>query len=273
MNAQRPLARAVRVSTADLLGVDTSQSLLTLVPSRCDSVSSGLPVQNSPETDPGRVATISVLVAHSDPFISAGLTALLRKRREFKVVKLGSERWASRLHGIAAPADVVIADYCSGMHLIDTGPPFSERLLILTSEDSEARIWQALERGARGYLLLGCSLQELIHGIRAVNGGGVAVAPLVAHRMSQRITRQVLTPREEAVLGELMLGRCDKAIALKLSVAVGTVKSHLKSILVKLEAGNRTEAVVIAQRRGILSAADGMISSSSRQGISAIDVT
>jgi len=156
------------------------------------------------------------------------------------------------------------------MRLIDTTPRFTGGLLILTSQDSEARIWHALERGARGYLPLGCSLQELIHGIRAVNGGGVAVAPLVAHRMAQRMTQQVLTAREEVVLGELMLGRSDKEIALKLSVALGTVKTHVKAILVKLEAGNRTEAVVIAQRRGILCAADAvMISSSRRQGLSA----
>jgi len=235
-----------------------SRLSLTLVPSRCDPVGSALPADTEPETDVADPDAISLLIAHSDPLISAGLTVLLSKQRDFKVLGPRSERVTSQVHTVDDQVDVVIADYDSGMHLIEATPSFTGRLLILTTQDSEMKIWRALERGARGYLLLGCSLQELIQGIRAVNGGGVAVAPWVAHRMAQRITQEVLTAREEAVLKELMLGRSNKEIALKLAIAVGTVKTHVKSILVKLEAGNRTEAVVIAQRRGILPAADRM---------------
>jgi DNA-binding NarL/FixJ family response regulator len=106
--------------------------------------------------------------------------------------------------------------------------------------------------GARGYLLHGVGLQELFEGIRCVHGGGVALSPLVTVRVTNRITCETLTAREKAVLELLMLGLRDKAIARKLNVCVGTVKTHVKSILQKLEADNRTAAVITAQRRGLL---------------------
>jgi DNA-binding CsgD family transcriptional regulator len=100
--------------------------------------------------------------------------------------------------------------------------------------------------------LLGCSLQDLFEGLRAVGGGGMALGPVVASRVAEWMKQQALTPREEEILGQMMLGRSNKRIATELSVAVGTVKTHVKSILDKLDAASRTEAVAIAQRRGIL---------------------
>jgi two-component system NarL family response regulator len=124
--------------------------------------------------------------------------------------------------------------------------------MILTHNDTEAKICHALEQGARGYLLLGCSLKDLMDGLRSVHGGGIALGPLVAIRITDSMKQQALTRREEDILAQIMLGLSNKRIASKLAVAVGTVKTHVKSILRKLDAASRTEAAAIAQRRGIL---------------------
>jgi DNA-binding NarL/FixJ family response regulator len=124
--------------------------------------------------------------------------------------------------------------------------------MILTHSDSEAKICHALEQGVRGHLLLGCSVQELINALRSVNVGRFALGPLVVSRMADWMTQQALTQREEDTLRQMMLGLSNKGIARKLTLEVGTVKTHVKAILRKLNATSRTEAVAIAQRRGIL---------------------
>jgi DNA-binding NarL/FixJ family response regulator len=101
----------------------------------------------------------------------------------------------------------------------------------------------ALERGARGYLLLDCGLQDLLDSLRSVHAGGIALAPLVAARVADRMKHKALTPREGQVLRQLMMGLSNKSIASELALAEGTVKTHVKSILVKLDARSRTGAV------------------------------
>jgi DNA-binding NarL/FixJ family response regulator len=186
---------------------------------------------------------IKVLIAHGDPLIAAGLECALGRMRDFEMAVGG---------GRLPAADVVIADYECGLRLIASGSTLSRRVMILTHSDSEAKICHALEQGARGYLLFGCSLQDLADGLRSIYLGGIALGPLVASRVADRMKQQALTRREGDILRHMMLGMSNKAIASKLALAVGTVKTHVKSVLEKLEASSRTEAVSIAQRRGIL---------------------
>ncbi|MFL6600309.1 MAG: LuxR C-terminal-related transcriptional regulator [Steroidobacteraceae bacterium] len=186
---------------------------------------------------------IRVLIAHGDPLISAGLAATLARLQDFEIAAGGARQ---------PIADVVIADYESGLRFIASGGAPGRRVMILTQSDSEAKICHALEQGARGYLLLGCSLQDLVDGLRSVYMGGIALGPLVASRIADRMKQQALTPREADILRYMMLGMSNKAIASKLTLAVGTVKTHVKSVLEKLNASSRTQAVSIAQRRGIL---------------------
>jgi DNA-binding NarL/FixJ family response regulator len=187
---------------------------------------------------------IRVLVAHSDPIIAAGLEATITRLRDCELIG-GPRR--------EAVPDVVIADYVAGLRLIASGGPLGRRVMILTHSDSEAKICHALEQGARGYMLMGCSLQDLIDGLRSVYRGGIALGPVAATRIADRMKQQALTRREGEILRHLMLGMSNKAIASKLALAVGTVKTHVKSVLEKLDASSRTQAVSIAQRRGILS--------------------
>ena len=195
---------------------------------------------------------MKVLIAHSDPLIAAGLVTLLQKQHDFDVSvcsgALTSNATARRL----PPPHVVVADYDSGLRLLESASAGSPRVMILTHSDSEAKICRALEHGVRGYLLLGCSLQELINALRSVNVGRLALGPLVVSRMADWMKQQALTQREEDTLRQMMLGLSNKGIARKLTLEVGTVKTHVKAILRKLNATSRTEAVAIAQRRGIL---------------------
>jgi DNA-binding NarL/FixJ family response regulator len=196
---------------------------------------------------------IRVLIAYEDPLIAAGLAVTVQEQIDFEAVvsrptSPGSSRTASDL----PPADVVVADYDSGLRLLRSEGAHGHRIVILTHSDGEAKICNALERGARGYLLLGCSVQDLLEGLRSVRVGRTALAPLVASRVAEWMKHPALTPKEADILRQVMLGRSNKHIAIQMCTAVGTVKTHVKSILEKLDAASRTEAVAIARRRGIL---------------------
>lgn len=196
---------------------------------------------------------IKVRIAHSDPLIAAGLAATLNERRDFEVASWGpasTDRYGTESHFLSA--DVVVADYDSGLRLTASQSSCKNRVMILTHNDSEARICHALERGARGYLLLGCRLNDLLEGLRLVHAGNIVLGPIVATRIAERMRQEELTRREGEILGQMMLGRSNKKIASELVVSLGTVKTHVKSILRKLNAASRTEAMAIAQRRGIL---------------------
>ena len=195
---------------------------------------------------------INVLIAHCDPLIAAGLAAELGKRPDFKPVVCGSAATPQGMASHLSLADVVVADYDYGLRLIESAGPGSDRVMILTHSTSEAKVCRALEQGVRGYVLLGGSLQNLIDGLRSIHAGGVAVGPLVVNRMADWMKQRTLTRRQEEILRQLMLGFSNKIIARKLALAIGTVKSHVKAIMQKLDAKSRTEAAAIAQRRGIL---------------------
>ena len=196
---------------------------------------------------------IRVLVTHCDPLISAGLAVSLREREDFEAVVCSPALTASRATRARLPAaDVVIADYESGLELLASAGSGSHRVIILTHSASEAKISHAVRQGACGYLLFGCSLRELIDGLRLVHAGGMTLGPLAARRIGDWMKQPTLTRREADVLRQMMIGLSNKLIAASLGVCVGTVKTHVKGIFHKLEARNRTEAVTIAQRRGIL---------------------
>jgi DNA-binding NarL/FixJ family response regulator len=197
-----------------------------------------------------------VLIVHSDPLITAGLVTLLRKRRDFEVLACSRALTSNATARHLPTAHVVVADYDSGLRLLESAGAGSPRVMILTHSDGEAKICRALEQGVLGYLLLGCSLQELINALRSVNVGRSAFGPLVVSRMAEWMKRQALTRREEDILRLVMLGLSNKEIASKLALALGTVKTHVKAILRKLGARSRTEAVAIAQRHGIVGECD-----------------
>ena len=126
------------------------------------------------------------------------------------------------------------------------------RVIVVALSDRECEIRAALARGVHGYLLAGCALDELAAAVRAVGRGERTLSPKAAARLADNLAHDALTPREEDVLRLLAEGLCNKSIAGRLGVETGTIKSHLQSMFAKLRVHTRTQAVTLAERRGLL---------------------
>ncbi|HSI60052.1 MAG TPA: response regulator transcription factor [Ideonella sp.] len=201
------------------------------------------------------VGTITISIVHKDPLVQAGLASTLAAQPDFIV-----EDAAACTPGTGGRrCDVVVADYDAAIELLSAGAwqgacarTGRTRILVLTQVGREADIRHALECGVQGYLLLGCSLDEVVSAVRSVHRGMLPLCALAAKRLADSMIREPLTLREKDVLGLMMTGQCNKTIAGHLNIAVGTVKSHVKAILDKLEATSRTEAVAVAESRGLI---------------------
>ena len=130
------------------------------------------------------------------------------------------------------------------------------KVLVFTAFDDDERIVSAVQAGAQGYLLKGSPRDEVFDAIRVISQGGSLLQPVVASKLMRHVSsqgvRSRLTARELEALDLLANGMTNKEIAAELVITVRTVKFHVSSILRKLEAGNRTEAVRIAAERGII---------------------
>ncbi len=195
-----------------------------------------------------------ILVMHHDQLLCAGLGAALRQHTAFEIVEGG----IGEVRAGDVRIDVVIADYGQAMRLAD--PAFrtlhralaTARVLVLTSTDREADVRRAIEAGVHGYVLRGCSLSELIEGVRTVASGVRYLCQPVAQRMADSLAGALLTSRESEVLRLVAVGESNKAIARQLQIELGTVKSHVSAIMSKLGATSRTHAVGIAATRGLV---------------------
>jgi DNA-binding NarL/FixJ family response regulator len=123
---------------------------------------------------------------------------------------------------------------------------------VLTTYQGDVEVLRALKAGARAYLLKGLLRKELLETIRAVQAGRKFISPELAFQLAEHATDSSLTSREIDVLRLIAGGNSNKIVADKLSVSEDTVKMHVKNILSKLNANDRTHAVTIALKRGIL---------------------
>jgi DNA-binding NarL/FixJ family response regulator len=126
------------------------------------------------------------------------------------------------------------------------------RIIVLTSFEGDADIERALAAGARGYVVKGSAREELLGAIRAVHAGRKHIHGPVAEKLAEHLGSEKLSERELQVLEEVAAGKRNKEIGAELSIAEDTVKMHVKNILEKLQVNDRTEAVTVAVRRGIL---------------------
>jgi two-component system NarL family response regulator len=126
------------------------------------------------------------------------------------------------------------------------------RIVVLTTYRGDAQVMSALKSGARGFMLKGMMRKELRETIRSVHAGRRVVPPEIALELAQHVGEDALSPREMQVLRELARGNANREIAEILNVTEGTVKAHMKSIIAKLGAKDRTHAVLLALKRGIL---------------------
>ncbi|MDR0258186.1 MAG: response regulator transcription factor [Comamonas sp.] len=198
---------------------------------------------------------IAVAVAHRDPLVQAGLRATLMSENDFAVSILPTDGPSLRVQ-----ADVVVADYDTALEWFSSPPASSApygpsarvaKVMVVSHRDRETEIRTALDLGVRGYLLLGCAVEEMVMGVRALSRGQLHLDRSAALRVAESLGRQVLTTRENEVLERIVEGKVNKTIGNELGITVGTVKAHVKAILAKLGARTRTEAAAIARRRGL----------------------
>ncbi len=126
------------------------------------------------------------------------------------------------------------------------------RIIVLTTYTGDVQVMRALKAGARAYLLKGLLRKELIETVRAVHAGQRRMAPEIAAEVAEHATDDALTVRETEVLRLIAAGNANKEIAAQLSIAEETVKGYVKNILGKLRAKDRTHAVTIGLKRGII---------------------
>lgn len=126
------------------------------------------------------------------------------------------------------------------------------RIIVLTTYTGDAQATRAFKAGASGYLLKSMVRKELIDTIRTIHSGKKKIPPEIAIEMAQHHSDDALTEREIQVLREVAAGNANKMVAQLLRVSEETVKAHMRSILSKLDANDRTHAVTIAVKRGII---------------------
>jgi DNA-binding NarL/FixJ family response regulator len=126
------------------------------------------------------------------------------------------------------------------------------RIIVLTTYAGDVQVFRALKAGAKAFLLKGLLRKELLDTIRAVHAGQKRLPPEIAAEIAEHATDDSLTAREIDVLRLIAAGNANKEIAAQLSLTEETVKGHVKNILAKLDANDRTHAVTIGLKRGII---------------------
>jgi DNA-binding NarL/FixJ family response regulator len=202
---------------------------------------------------------ISVLIVDDHPMVREGLAGVL-ERHNFRIVGLAANGHQALDMYFTHRPDVMLLDLRlpdqSGFDVVRAVLKRDPegRIVILSSAQGDASIYTAISLGARGYLLKGIDGAMLAKQVRHVAQGGRSLSPESAEKLSQFIVSEKLSAREIQVLGLISLGKSNKEIAGLLFVSEDTVKMHVKNILRKLHANDRTQAVVIAIQRGLLDA-------------------
>jgi two-component system NarL family response regulator len=202
--------------------------------------------------------TIRILIAEDHQVVRQGFIALLGMVEGFKVVaEAANGEQAVALYREHRP-DVALMDLrMPGMGGVETitaiRKQFPEaRIIVLTTFDGDEDIFRAIQAGAKGYMLKGMSVEELIDAIQTVHRGRSRIPAAVADRLAERLSGNALTERETEVLRTIVAGKSNKEIAAALFISEATVKTHINNLLSKLGAADRTQAARIALQRGIV---------------------
>lgn len=201
---------------------------------------------------------IRILTADDHALLREGIMAMLAGQADMKLVGQASNGLEAVESYRALRPDVVLMDLrmpqMTGLEAITAiRTEFSQaRIVVLTTYAGDAQAAAALKAGAAGYLLKNLVRRDLIDTIRAVHAGKRRIPPEIATEIAEHVADDGLTQRELEVLRRVAAGLSNKLIAAELEISEGTVKTHMKSILPKLDATDRTHAVMIALRRGIL---------------------
>lgn len=201
---------------------------------------------------------IRILIADNHYIVRMGLTALVSTEADMEVVADAADgNQALELFARHQP-DLLLLDLRmpgkGGIEtIVEIRDRFPEaRILVLSAFDGDEDIYRALHAGAQGYVLKNSTGDKLVPALRTVASGENWIPKEVASQLESRKMLEQLTSREVEVLSELAKGMANKEIADKLNISEHTVKDHLKNILGKLRAADRTEAVTTAIQRGII---------------------
>ena len=201
---------------------------------------------------------IRILTVDDHQLLREGIAAVLESQEDMKLVAQASNGREAVDNFRRLRPDVTLMDLrmpdMSGIEAITEirGEFPDARIVVLTTYAGDAQAAAALKAGAAGYLLKNLVRRELIETIRAVHSGKRRVPPEIATEIAEHVADDALTARELDVLRRVAAGKSNKLIAAELDISEGTVKTHMKSILPKLDASDRTHAVMIALKRGIL---------------------
>jgi two-component system, NarL family, response regulator len=221
-----------------------------------------MPISYVKSTSKTAAHHIRVIIADDHPVVRAGLAAMLRSQKDIKVVAEATDgAEVCELYDQFSP-DVLLLDLRmpkkDGLQVVTelmSRPRVPKpRIIVMTTYESEEDIRRALRAGAKGYLVKGVGAQQIREAVRKVADGQTLLLPEIASKLADSMTHPELTERELQVLKYMANGRSNKEIGTILYISENTVKGHVKSILTKLDAMGRTEAIAIATKRGLIQA-------------------
>jgi DNA-binding NarL/FixJ family response regulator len=201
---------------------------------------------------------IRVLVVDDHPIMRVGIAAIIQATPDMTTVaQAGSGEEAVELYEKYLP-DITLMDLrlpgMSGVEAIRTvmARHRNAKFVVLTTYEGDEDIHQALEAGARSYIIKGMPHDALVNALRRVHVGGRFLPPPVSRALSSRLPNSDLSTREREVLDLIVQGKSNKEIATDLGITESTVKCHVSVILMRLNVTDRTQAVVTALQRGLV---------------------
>ncbi|HWZ31752.1 MAG TPA: response regulator transcription factor [Bryobacteraceae bacterium] len=201
---------------------------------------------------------IRVLCVDDHPTVLDGLSAIINLQPEMTVIGTASTGRDGLAQFRALRPDITLVDLrlpdMTGFDVIERMKADfpNARIIVLSSLEGDIDIRRSLDAGAQGYVVKGMVREELLDVIRTVHAGKKRLPAAVAQTLAEHISADSISSREVEVLSLISAGKRNKEIAAELSITEDTVKGHVSNILSKLQASDRTEAVTIALRRGII---------------------
>lgn len=201
---------------------------------------------------------VRVIVADDHPVFRDGLAILLGQQPGIEVVGVAADGHAAVSMCETLRPDVLLVDLrMEGLSGVAVVSELANRLpttrcLVLSGFDADEDVYQAVRAGAAGYMVKQALPAELAQAIKAVGRGEMCMPPALASKLASRLSRPELTARQDEVLHLIADGMSNQEIADRLQIVEGTVKAHVKVILAKLGARDRTQAISVALQRGLV---------------------